>query len=223
MNIIDVIIVLMILCAGVVGLKRGFFKEIVMTVGLLLVYILAFKLKDPVAHFLSLNLPFFEFGGALRGATALNIILYQAIAFIIVFAILMIIFRIVLIVSKTIEKILNFTIILGIPSKILGFIVGIVEGYIIMFIFCFVISQPFLNIDVVQQSKYKDKILASSPVLSKVASTSYQAITEVYYLEKDFIEFGDVEYFNEQTLNILLNYNIIDQKYIDDLNAEGKL
>ena len=45
MNVIDVAVVLLILCAGVVGLKRGVFKELVMTVGLLIVYILAFKLK----------------------------------------------------------------------------------------------------------------------------------------------------------------------------------
>ena len=78
MNVIDVAVVLLILCAGVVGLKRGVFKELVMTVGLLIVYILAFKLKDPIANWLSLNLPFFNFGGDFYGATALNILLYQA-------------------------------------------------------------------------------------------------------------------------------------------------
>ena len=78
MNVIDVAVVLLILCAGVVGLKRGVFKELVMTVGLLIVYILAFKLKDPIANWLSINLPFFNFGGDFYGATALNILLYQA-------------------------------------------------------------------------------------------------------------------------------------------------
>ncbi len=55
LNILDVVIVLLILCAGVVGFKRGFFKEIVMTVGLLLVYIISFKLKDPIANWMSMN------------------------------------------------------------------------------------------------------------------------------------------------------------------------
>ena len=55
MNVIDVAVVLLILCAGVVGLKRGVFKELVMTVGLLIVYILAFKLKDPIANWLSIK------------------------------------------------------------------------------------------------------------------------------------------------------------------------
>ena len=92
MNVIDVAVILMILCAGVVGFKRGFFKQIVMTVGLLLVYVLAFKLKDPLASWMSLNLPFFNF----NGLTMLNVILYQTIAFIIVFSLIMIIFKIVL-------------------------------------------------------------------------------------------------------------------------------
>ena len=95
MNVIDVAVVLLILCAGVVGLKRGVFKELVMTVGLLIVYILAFKLKDPIANWLSINLPFFNFGGDFYGATALNILLYQAIAFIIMFALLMVVFNVI--------------------------------------------------------------------------------------------------------------------------------
>ena len=107
MNVIDVAVILMILCAGVVGFKRGFFKQIVMTVGLLLVYVLAFKLKDPLASWMSLNLPFFNF----NGLTMLNVILYQTIAFIIVFSLIMIIFKIVLSLTGALEKILKFTII----------------------------------------------------------------------------------------------------------------
>ena len=45
MNIIDAIIILVILFVGVVGLKRGFFNQLVMTVGLLIVYVISFKLK----------------------------------------------------------------------------------------------------------------------------------------------------------------------------------
>ena len=59
MNIVDVVIVLLILLCGVVGFKRGVFKQLVSTVGFVLVFILAFYLKNPVAEFLSLNLPFF--------------------------------------------------------------------------------------------------------------------------------------------------------------------
>lgn len=223
MNIIDVVVILFILAAGVVGFKRGVFKELVMTVGLLLVYVLAFKLKDPLANALSLNLPFFKFAGVFEGATTLNIIMYQAIAFIIVFSLLMIAFRIILSLTGFIEKVLNFTIILGIPSKILGFIVGIIEGYIIAFIFVFIMSQPFLRIDVVEQSKFREPILNSSPILSSVVSETNNAIKDIYILEKNFYNSKDVDYFNSEVVKILLKYDIVTVDYISKLRAADKI
>ena len=223
LNIVDVVIVLLILCAGVVGFKRGFFKEIVMTIGLLLVYIISFKLKDPIANWMSMNLPFFKFGGVFQGATSLNIILYQTIAFIIVFSIIMIIFRVILSITGALEKILNFTIILGIPSKILGFIVGIVEGYIIMFMFVFIISMPFFRIDVVENSKYRKTILKSSPILSDIASSTTSAVNDIYNLGKDFTDGKNVNYLNSEIINILLKYNVVSNEYINKLKASGKI
>lgn len=223
MNVIDVAVILLILCAGVIGFKRGFFKQIVMTVGLLLVYVVSFKLKDPLADWMSLNLPFFNFAGVFEGATVLNIILYQAIAFIIVFSLLMIIFRIVLSITKVVEKILKLTIILAIPSKIGGFIVGIVEGYIIMFIALFILSQPFFKIDVVEESKLREPILNSSPLLSNIVSSTNNALNDIYELEKDFIKNKNVEYFNNKTAKILVDYKIVDKEYINKLNEKGKI
>lgn len=220
MNVIDVAVILMILCAGVVGFKRGFFKQIVMTVGLLLVYVLAFKLKDPLASWMSLNLPFFNF----NGLTMLNVILYQTIAFIIVFSLIMIIFKIVLSLTGALEKILKFTIILGIPSKIGGFIVGIIEGYILMFICLFIISQPFLRIDVVEQSKLREPILNSSPILSNIISTTNDAIGDIYNLLNNAIDKdASNNYINNEIARILANYKIVDREYLNKLNEKGKI
>ena len=220
MNVIDVAVILMILCAGVVGFKRGFFKQIVMTVGLLLVYVLAFKLKDPLASWMSLNLPFFNF----NGLTMLNVILYQTIAFIIVFSLIMIIFKIVLSLTGALEKILKFTIILGIPSKIGGFIVGIIEGYILMFICLFIISQPFLRIDVVEQSKLREPILNSSPILSNIVSTTNDAIGDIYNLLNNAIDKeASNDYINNEIARILANYKIVDREYLNKLNEKGKI
>ena len=49
MNIVDVLIILIVACGAVIGFKRGFFKELVMTVGFLLVFIVSFIFKNPVA------------------------------------------------------------------------------------------------------------------------------------------------------------------------------
>lgn len=219
MNIIDVIIILMILCAGVIGLKRGFFNQLVMTVGLLLVYVISFKLKNPIANWMSLNLPFFNFGGL----TSLNIVLYQAIAFIIVFSIVMIIFRIILKITGIFEKILKFTIILGIPSKILGFILGLVEGYIIMFIAVFIISQPFIKLDIINESKYREPILNSSPILSSIVSSTNDAIKDIYEVQKNYLDSKDTVKYNDEVVRILIQYDVVSNDCINKLKESGKL
>ena len=65
MSIVDALIILIILACGAIGFKKGVIKQLVSTVGFVLVVVLAFYLKNPVAEFLSLNLPFFTFGGVL--------------------------------------------------------------------------------------------------------------------------------------------------------------
>ena len=63
MNIFDIVIILIILLAGVVGLKRGVLKELVMLIGTILVYFLAFQFKNPLANFMMRWFTFFDFIG----------------------------------------------------------------------------------------------------------------------------------------------------------------
>ena len=153
-NVIDVIIILMILLAGVVGLKRGVFKELVMTVGYFILVLVSFWIKTPLGEFLAENLPFLTFGKKLIYMPVVNIIFYQMIAFLLVFAVLAIIFNVILFTTKVLETILNATIILGLISKICGFIVGLIEGYIIMYFVCVLLSFPIFN-----QSNFKIKLI----------------------------------------------------------------
>ena len=142
MNIVDAIIILLILSFGAMGFKRGVLKQLVTTVGFVIVIVLAFYLKNPIAEFLSLNLPFFKFGGVFANVTSINIILYQLISFILVVTILEIVLGVLIKITGVIEKILKFTVILGIPSKILGFFVGIIEGFVVVFLVLFILRQP---------------------------------------------------------------------------------
>ena len=81
MNIFDVVIILMIAMFGVVGLKRGVLKELVVTVGSFLVFFLAFALKDVLASFFCQHFPFLHFTKSLGGVSSLSIVFYQLIAF----------------------------------------------------------------------------------------------------------------------------------------------
>jgi len=222
MNIVDVVIILIILCGAVVGFKRGVIKELVMTVGFLLVFIISFYLKNPIASWLSAYLPFFDFWGAIKGVTVLNIILYQIIAFLIVFSIIMVVFRIILEISGFIEKILKFTIILGIPSKLLGAVVGAIEGFIIAFIVVFVLNQPMLDVGIMADSKYKNRVL-NTPILTNIVSSVGDTVDDVYKLIEGSEYESDPDGFNRKAIDIMLEHKMIDVSYVEKLIDYGKL
>ena len=149
MNIVDACIILLLGLGAVLGFKRGLTKQIAKGLGFIVIIILAFILKNPLSEIMYQNLPFFDFGGFLKGITVVNILLYEVLAFLIVLAILGILLKVVVFATSIFEKILNFTIILGIPSKILGLVAGIIEYYVIIFCILFVVSLPMFDIDFV--------------------------------------------------------------------------
>ncbi len=218
MNVIDVAIGLFILSFGVVGMKKGFFKSAVSLIGTLFIFMLAFYLKDPLADFISIRLPFLNFGEIV----SLNIVFYQFISFIIILSLLSIVLRIVLKFVGGLEKVLKWTIVLGIPSRILGLLVGLVEGYVLVFIMIFMLYQPFINIDIVNQSKLAPKILNSSPGLSNVINKTNNAINDVYKEIKDY-NYSNKNALNLSIIKLLLKYEVINTNYLQKLVNADKL
>ena len=224
MNIVDAIIVLLILACGVAGFKRGVLKQTVSTVGFIIVVILAFYLKNPIAEFLSLHLSFFSFGGNLANAASLNIILYQLISFILVILVLETVLGILIRITGVIEKILKFTVILGIPSKILGFVVGVVEGFIITFILLFFLRQPGFNLKIFDGSKLTNPILNSTPVLSQVAGDFVDTFNDLYELGNDYYEQKlDANTLDLKSIDVMLEHKIITYNYVIKLVDAKKI
>ena len=104
MGIVDILIIIFILSFGILGSKRGFFKQTVTTVGSILVFVLAYYFKDGVANFLTFNLPFFNFKGEMLGLTSLNIIMYQLIAFLLMVLIFSGILAVIIKITGIFEK-----------------------------------------------------------------------------------------------------------------------
>lgn len=224
MNIVDAIIMLLILACGVAGFKRGVLKQTVSTVGFIIVVILAFYLKNPIAEFLSLHLPFFSFGGNLANTVSLNIILYQLISFILVILVLETVLGILIRITGIIEKILKFTVILGIPSKILGFVVGVVEGFIITFILLFFLRQPGFNLKIFDGSKLTNPILNSTPVLSQVAGDFVDTFNDLYELGNDYYEQKlDANTLDLKSIDVMLEHKIITYNYVIKLVDAKKI
>ncbi len=223
MNIIDVIVILLVLMFGVLGMKQGFIRSLVSLVGIVLVFVLSYYLKDPIAEWLSLNLPFFEFAGSFKGATILNVIIYQLIAFFIVFAILMALYSILIIASKIIEWLLKLTIILIIPSKIGGFIVGLFEGVVVSLIIVMLFSLPTLNLSIVEDSAVRNYLYNTSPIMGNVTRDTNNAIEEIIDLKDKFADSENKEEFNLSCLDSLLKHKVIKTGYAEKLINSDKL
>ena len=141
MTILDAIIILFLLSGAVLGFKKGAIKSLVTLLGTIIVVVVAYYLKNPVANIIFDYVPFLNFAGSWEGLSTLNILLYEAIAYVIVFVVLWTVLSLIIKLSGIIEKILNATIILGIPSKIIGAVLGFVEALVFGFLILFVLLQ----------------------------------------------------------------------------------
>lgn len=223
MNIIDIIVILIILSCIIVGAKRGFSKEIVSFLGFYVVVILAFVFRTPLAALMYEHLPFIPFGGIFKGVAVLNIILYEIFAFLIILSILLVVLNFVIFATSIFEKMLNATIILGIPSKILGGIVGIVEGLVWSFILVYIISLPIFRIDEMKASKITPVLLNHTPFLSKSTKGFHDSIEEFNKLKKTYEGKDNTDEFNYDALEILLKHKIVTVDSVQRLKQTGRL
>ena len=217
MNIIDVVIVLLIILSFINGYKRGVLKEVVMLCGTIVIYIVSFLLKDKLGLILCKILPFFN----LDGLVSLNILIYQLIAFFLIASFLFSIFGIVLKVTGVLQKLVNMTIILTIPSKILGGILGLIEGYIVIFALLIILSVPFKNIDIFKNSNLNNKIITSSPILSSTLGNLDDLIIDIYDIKIDKDQ--DKDKMNDKILDMYIDYNVISREDLDSIIKSGKL
>ena len=223
MGIVDILIIIFICLGGIVGFRRGVFKELVSATGFFIVTVLSFFLKNPISIFLYENFPFFRFGGIFKGITVINIVLYELIAFLVTFFILMFLWKIVAFASSLVQKIINMSFVLGIPSKILGTIIGLVEFYFICFIVIYILVLPLFSIKEVTESKYAQTILNNTPVVSGFISENSKFIDEFASLKEKYKNTKSANDFNYEALDLLLKYDIINIKSAKKLNEKDKL
>lgn len=205
MNLVDIFFLLVILVCGLIGLKRGFFKELVLTVGYIILLIISYKLITPTTN-LIISL-------VKVGNNPLNLLIYQIIAFLVVFIILSIIFQLIVFLTNILEKLLNVTIVLGIFSKILGFILGLIKGVIVAYLLSLLFTLPmFNNIPMFKNSTVKKEILTKMPNIKL-----NQIVNEISKLDINSKDF------NRQVLQILIKYNIITKEKVIDMIKSGQL
>lgn len=224
MNILDIIIVLILIMCAIVGFKRGAIKEIVSLVGIILVFVISFSLKGVLGNLLCKFLPFFNFAGSIEGLTVLNILLYQLIAFLIIYSLLYSVYMIVVKLSGVVQKLVHMTVVLWLPSKVIGAIVAALTGYIVTFAILLVLLIPLKDSSLFAESSIANYIIYESPVLSSSAEGISSSINEVYQLGEDVSHKRiSVNEANLETMDILLKYDIVSPEVARDLVRLDKL
>lgn len=219
MNTISIVIVLIILSFGVLGLKRGAIKEAAVVIGNILAIVLAFVLKDLFASYLISVFPAYKISSVIGSLSSLSIIFYKLLAFLILLIIFRFILRIIVSLSGIISKIVDATIILLLPNRILGFILGIVEGYILMFVALNVLMIPLSSNATFMDSEVRKYIVEETPILKDSFGGLNTSLEEVMQLDKNDNENS----LNLKVIDILLKNKIITKDEVQELASNGKL
>lgn len=222
MFFVDILIVLFFIFCFLVGFKRGVLTELLSLIGLIVITVLAYLIKNPISVFLYKYFPFFKFDFILKGATIFNILLYEIIAFLIVFSILFILFKLLLRITKILDKILKMSIIFTIPSKILGGLVGLIKGYLILFIILYILSLPMLPFEV-SRTKIGSFILDNTPGINNVVKDNLKVFDEISNLVDKYKNEDNKQEFNQESLDLLIKYKAITKENAKELIDSGKL
>ena len=222
MNVVDVIIIALLILGGVAGFKAGVIKKLTDFIGMFVVIILAFYLKNYISVIMYENLPFFNFFGLINGIDALNILLYEVIAFLVIFIALLFVLKVVLMLTGLVEKILKATVILSIPSKLLGIVVGVIEMYVYLFLILVIVSLPIFDSSFLRNSKMNNFILNNTPVLSSVSEEIIDIYGDVYNII-DNRKNKTNEQLNEEILKVLIDKRVVTKESAKKLVDRNKV
>ena len=224
MNIVDIIILVFLVLSMIIGFLRGFFKQTVTFLGTIFIFVLAYIFKNPLSLLMYKNLPFLKFSGAFEGLFALNILFYEILAFIIAIVVLSIALKIIIKLTGVFEKILKATVVLAIPSKILGLVVGFIQGILILYVAIFVLSIPMLNVPYVEDSKYAKLIVEKTPILSNVTEALVKTFDEIKEIsDKTFDKDTEKNDKNREMIEVMLKNDIITTDNLKILVKKGKI
>ncbi len=204
------------------GFKKGLFETGIRFLGSIIALVGAYIFKNPLSVFLYTHLPFFKLDGVLKGVSVINIVIYEIIAFLILFAILMLLIKVICKLTGVIDRILSFVFLFGLPNKILGAIVGFIESIVVLY-FAIVVLNVGAGVFGFQiKDSLANKIL-DIPILNKTFGSSVGAIEEISSLASNYENIEDKDVYNKESLRILLKYEIIVPENVQLLQDKGKI
>ena len=222
-NLVDIIIVLLLISGFITGYKKGLIKHAISTIGLIVVVVLAFLLKNNLSIILYEKCPFFTVG-LLRNYSSLNILFYELISFFILFIIFSIILKIIMKIIGIADDILEDSGLFRTLSKIFGGLLGVLETYVSIFVILLILSMPIFSLNFtkyIHKSKLKNYILNNTILISHISEPLVKTINSINDLEVQK-NIGKEE-FNCTTIEIFRKNKIISDKSLKYLKDTKKL
>ena len=228
MNWFDIIFILIILAFGYEGFRKGLLKEAVSVVGSVIVLYLSFILMNPLGNLFLKWFPVFSIKIVDVKLESLSILLYQIIAFVIISVTLYGILKLILNVTGLFAKIVSLNGVLAFPTKILGGILGLITGYISLFIILLVFSFPLSSkFDSYRESKVKDYIIDNKIFMTSSVKKVSKSVDEVYDLtskiDQDKNREKNSNKYNAEVMNIMLKNKIVSIDTVDELIKDKKI
>ncbi len=121
-----------------------------------------------------------------------------------------------------VEKILKATVILSIPSKLLGIVVGVIEMYVYLFLILVIVSLPIFDSSFLKDSKMNNFILNNTPVLSGVSKEIIDIYGDVYNII-DNRKNKTNEQLNEEILKVLIDKKVVTKESAKKLVDRNKI
>ena len=135
------------------------------------------------------------------------------------------IFNILSALTTFLEGVLSASLIFGIPSKILGALLGFVESCVLIFALLFILTLPVFQFNdyIMSNSKYAKPILLHTPVLSNYTQDAVEIVNEFASLKDKYKTAENPMEFNKQTLNLFLKYKIVTVESVETLVSKDKI
>ena len=121
-----------------------------------------------------------------------------------------------------VEKILKATVILSIPSKLLGIVVGVIEMYVYLFLILVIVSLPIFDSSFLKDSKMNNFILNNTPVLSGVSGEIIDIYGDVYNIIENRKNKTN-EQLNEEILKVLIDKKVVTKESAKKLVDKNKI
>ncbi len=224
MSIYDGLVILILVFGLFLGYQRGFVKQAVDFVVLLITMIIASPLSKLLCKLLYPVLPFFNFSGDAKGLKAINLIVWRLIIYFLLIAIILLIVRRIFIKLKWAAKIRDAIVDANFVSKILGIIMSVPLTIIVLYNVLIIVNVPLINFSLKDESALSKFVLEKTLIVSSENKDLY--LSSNYARKQVFSKANTDENFeniNAKIANNMVKNNLTTDEMLEELEDKDKL